>query len=193
MVQTRMVGNTIACLWLRQADHAGMPVMLPHDSDSQVRRDGSDAASSVQLLHAVDERGRLHGVPALCRLQRLPVLARRRIGFTALEKKRQSRILTSTNAQLRRQAKRTAVMRPYVVGAIEQCTAPHKPPAGAFGFSSNKINALSASGHRSGGAPGGEGCWRTLLGGQKRTKSCRLLTGRLPRRISRGLTLCRTF
>jgi len=126
MVQTRMVGSTISCLWLRQADHAGLPVMLPHDSDSQVRRDGSDAAF-LQLLHAVDERGRLHGVPALCRLQRLPVLTRRRIDFTALDKKRQSRILTPTNAQLRPQDKRTAVARPHVVGAIEQCTTPHKP------------------------------------------------------------------
>jgi hypothetical protein len=36
--------------------------MLPRETDDEMRRDGSDAAS-VQPEHPVDERGRLHGVP----------------------------------------------------------------------------------------------------------------------------------
>src|ERR1700688_3192572 len=95
MVQTKTVGSTISCLWPRYADHAGLPVMLPHKSDSQVRRDGSDAAL-MQLSYTIDERGRLHGVPDLC-LQRLPIHARRRMRFTAIEKKFRRRILTGTD------------------------------------------------------------------------------------------------
>jgi hypothetical protein len=40
-----------------------MPVMLPRETDDEMRCDGSDAASP-QHGHPVDERGRLHGVPA---------------------------------------------------------------------------------------------------------------------------------
>ena len=144
MVQTRMVGSTISCLWLRQADHAGLPVMLPHESDSQVRRDGSDAAF-LQLLHAIDERGRLHGVPALCRLQRHPVLARRRIDFTALDKKGQSRILTPTNAQLRRQDKSADHGPAHLVGLIAFYDTHSPVPAGASSQTLNDISSPSDS------------------------------------------------
>lgn len=45
-------------------DHAGVPVMLPRDSDGRVRRDGSEGARAQAPGHAndaVDERGRVHG------------------------------------------------------------------------------------------------------------------------------------
>ena len=54
-------------------DHARMPVMLPRQSDGDMRRDGSTTAQTAQP--AVDERGRLHGASGLA--------ARRRIGPAA--------------------------------------------------------------------------------------------------------------
>ena len=39
-------------------DHARMPVMLPRQSDADMRRDGSTTAQRSQP--AVDERGRVH-------------------------------------------------------------------------------------------------------------------------------------
>ena len=45
-------------------DHAGMPVMLLRHSDGKMRHDGFRTAWT-QHDFAVDERGRLHGAPAL--------------------------------------------------------------------------------------------------------------------------------
>jgi hypothetical protein len=90
--------------------------MLPHKSDSQLRRDGSDAAL-MQLPYAVDERGRLHGVPDLG-LQRLPIHVCRPMRFTAIEQHFRRRILTATNAQLRRQDKCADRRRAHVVAWI---------------------------------------------------------------------------
>ena len=114
MVQTKTVGSTLSSLWLPGADHARMPVMWPHKSDSKVRRDGSNAAS-MQPENAVTERGRLHGVPDLDakRLQHAPAWKRTR--FTAIERNRRWRIPCTTNGQLRRRDKRSAVGSLYVV------------------------------------------------------------------------------
>ena len=119
MVQTKTVGSTISCMRQRQADRARLPVMWPHKSDGRMRRDGSNAAS-MQQLQPVDERGRLHVVPDLCRSQRLPDAALKRIRLVAIEKKRRSRILTSPNPQLRRQDKSADRGRAHVVGKIEE-------------------------------------------------------------------------
>jgi hypothetical protein len=86
-----------------------------------MRRDGSNAAS-MQQLQPVDERGRLHVVPDLCRSQRLPDAALKRIRLVAIEKKRRSRILTSPNPQLRRQDKSVDCGLAHVVGKIEEFT-----------------------------------------------------------------------
>jgi hypothetical protein len=43
----------------QKSDRAGSPVMLPRESDCNVRRDGSNAAP-VQPKQRVNERGRLH-------------------------------------------------------------------------------------------------------------------------------------
>ena len=102
MVQTKKMGSTISCLWPRLEDHAGVPVMLPHKSDSKVRRDGSKAAR-MQLLHPVDERGRLHGVPDL-RLRRLPMSAWRSVPFTV-----RSRETPTTNIDINRPRIKTAL------------------------------------------------------------------------------------
>ena len=48
----------------QKPDHAGAPVMLPRESDCDVRRDGSSAAP-VQPRQPVNERGRLHGASEL--------------------------------------------------------------------------------------------------------------------------------
>ena len=100
MVQTKIVGSTLSCLWLPSADHARAPVMLPHKSDSKVRRNGSNAAS-MQLQHPVAERGRVHGVPDLASFRPDHAPAWRRARSAAIERKRRWRILHTTNDQLR--------------------------------------------------------------------------------------------
>jgi len=64
-----------------------LPVMLPRETDDGMRRDGSGAAS-LQHGHAVDERGRLHGVPALPVPAGLSALEWDFARFTAIEERR---------------------------------------------------------------------------------------------------------
>jgi hypothetical protein len=64
MIQTRKTGSTISCLWPALSDHAGMPVMLPRDSDSDMCLEGSNAGF-VPPKTAFDEHGRMHGVSDL--------------------------------------------------------------------------------------------------------------------------------
>ena len=64
MIQTRKTGSTISCLWPALLDHAGMPVMLPRDSDSDMCLEGSNAGF-VPPKTALDEHGRMHGVSDL--------------------------------------------------------------------------------------------------------------------------------
>jgi hypothetical protein len=64
MIQTRKTGSTISCLWPTLSDHAGMPVMLPRDSDSDMCLEGSNAGF-VPPKTAFDEHGRMHGVSDL--------------------------------------------------------------------------------------------------------------------------------
>jgi len=84
MVQTRKTRSTISCLWPAPLDHARMPVMLPRDSDSDMCRDGSNAACQ-QPDHAVDEPGRVHGVPELECFAGLRTHAEKIAPFTAME------------------------------------------------------------------------------------------------------------
>jgi hypothetical protein len=64
MIQTRKTGSPISCLWPAMSDHAGMPVMLPRDSDSDMCLEGSNAGF-VPPKTALDEHGRMHGVSDL--------------------------------------------------------------------------------------------------------------------------------
>ena len=59
-------------------DHAGLPVMMPRESDGELRRDGSETAQPLRpdsTKHPVDERGRLHGAPGLSNLAERRVAA----------------------------------------------------------------------------------------------------------------------
>jgi hypothetical protein len=110
MVQTRKTGSTISCLWPALPDHAGMPVMLPRRSDSDMCRDGSNAAWT-QPQTTVDEPGGVHGVPALGYSTGLRSLAWKIVGFTVLEGDRRWRILRRKRPQLGGQDKRTGATR----------------------------------------------------------------------------------
>jgi hypothetical protein len=110
MVQSKETGSTISCLRLALLDRARVPVMLPRKSDSDMRRDGSNAACE-QPDHAVDERGRVHGVPDLEHFAGLRILASRRVAFTAMEEEWRWRRLRNLRAQIRGQDKSTAVCR----------------------------------------------------------------------------------
>jgi hypothetical protein len=48
LMQTKDAGSPISCLWPGASqDHAGMPVMLPRDSDAKMRRDGPSDRPTV--------------------------------------------------------------------------------------------------------------------------------------------------
>jgi hypothetical protein len=110
MVQTRKTGSTISCLWPALPDHARMPVMLPRRSDSEMCRDGSNAASP-QPQTTVDEPGGVHGVPDLGYSPGLRTLAWKIVGFTVLEGDGRWRILRRKRPQLGGQDKRTGAIR----------------------------------------------------------------------------------
>ena len=113
MVQSRKTGSTISRLWLAREtgpDHARVPVMLPRKSDSDMRRDGRNAAH-MQHQPAVDERGRLRGVPDLFCFAILRALASNRVRLHAMEEKRRWRRLAKTRPQIRLRDKRPASLR----------------------------------------------------------------------------------
>ena len=88
-----------------QPDHAGVPVMLPRESDGEMRRDGSNAAF-VQPNHPVAERGRVHGAPELSSCQVLRVAARRKVDLSSERKQRRWRTQHQRPDRLRGQDKR---------------------------------------------------------------------------------------
>lgn len=105
MVQTLETGSTISCLWPAPSDHARVRVMLPRKSDSDMCRDGSNAAQK-QLNAPVDEPGRVHGVPDLDDFAELRGKAWERALFTAKKEKWRWRILARNRPQIRGQDKR---------------------------------------------------------------------------------------
>ncbi len=104
MIQTRKTGSTISCLWPALSDHARMPVMLPRKSDSDMRRDGSNAACEERQT-PVDEPGRVHGVPDLDSFAQLRSPASNSLHFTAMEERWRWRLLHDPGAQIRGQDK----------------------------------------------------------------------------------------
>lgn len=108
MVQSEETGSTISRLWLVNPDHAGLPVMLPRKSDSDMRRDGSNAACE-QPDQAIDERGRVRGVPDLEHFAGLRTMASRSVAFTVMEERWRWRRLAGRRAQIRGRDKSTAV------------------------------------------------------------------------------------
>ncbi|MHC1547917.1 hypothetical protein [Phyllobacterium sp. K27] len=100
MVQSEETGSTISRLWPVNPDHARMPVMLPRKSDSDMRRDGSNAACE-QPDQAIDERGRVRGVPDLEHFAGLRTMASRRVAFTVMEEEWRWRRLAGRRAQIR--------------------------------------------------------------------------------------------
>lgn len=88
-------------------DHAELPVTLPRQSDSDMRRDGRHAARE-QHQPAVDERGRVRGVPDLFCFALLRTLASNRARLHAMEEKRRWRRLAETRPQIRARDKSAA-------------------------------------------------------------------------------------
>jgi hypothetical protein len=93
-VQTRDDGTHVilpvaGCL-TASPDHAGLPVMLPRESDGEMRRDGSRAACE-QPKHPVAERGRVHGAPELSSCQVLSVAAKRKVDLSSERRQRRWR------------------------------------------------------------------------------------------------------
>jgi hypothetical protein len=81
--------------------------MLPRDSDSDMRRDGSNT-TQVQSQNAVDEPGRVHGVPDLLYGRDLRKLASKIVVFTAMEGEWRWRRLAEKLTQIREQDKSSA-------------------------------------------------------------------------------------
>lgn len=100
MVQTRETGSTISCLRPALLDRAQVSVMLPREFDSDMRRDGSNAAD-VQPKPAVDERGRVHVVPDPDTFADLRGPAWNRAPVTVTEERLRWRRLTENGDQIR--------------------------------------------------------------------------------------------
>lgn len=100
MIQTRTTGSTISCLWPHCADHAGMPVMLPRKSDSDMCSDGSKSAL-VRSSHPVAEHGRVRGVSDPRHNANLAGLAWNRARLLVMEENRRWRRLAKTRPQIR--------------------------------------------------------------------------------------------
>jgi hypothetical protein len=110
MIQTRMTGSTISCLWPRQADHARMPVTMPRNSDSDMCRDGSSAASE-QSKNAVDEHGRVYSVSDLDHFAPPRATGSNRVPLLAIEETERWRVGRKSWDQIRGQDKRRAIQR----------------------------------------------------------------------------------
>lgn len=128
-------------------DHAGLPVMMPRESDPDMRRDGPRPQGPAP----VDERGRLHGAPAPDIVAAFPLLTGdRRItsqsGVQPINKARSWRIWLNERraARLRRQDKRAACGRAHVVGRIGDFGHQASILASAFSRNANDFNLTSA-------------------------------------------------
>ena len=103
----RTTGRTLSCLWPDagwSSDHAGLPVMMPRQSDGEMRRDGSSAAD-VQPKYPVAERGRVHGVPGFSSGEALRVAAKREVVLSSEKDKRRWRKRARDPDRLRGQDK----------------------------------------------------------------------------------------
>lgn len=110
MMQLRKTGSTIFCLWPCTADHAGMPVMMPRQSDSDMCRDGASTAT-VHSNRAVDEHGKMHSVsdPKPFVPPRITGSKRRR--YPAKEEKSYMEQPMESCTQIKGQGKRRAIYR----------------------------------------------------------------------------------
>jgi len=115
MVQTWKTGSTISRLWPALPDHARMPVMLPRESDSDMCRDGSSAASG-RPDNTVDEPGRVRGVPELECFVGLRRRASNSAQIHAMEEKWRWRRLAENQTQIRGRDKRLRGAVPFSPG-----------------------------------------------------------------------------
>ena len=104
MIQTWKTGSTISCLWPPRADHAGVPVMLPRKSDSDMCRDGANTAN-VRFQNPVDEPGRVHGVSDPRHIADLASLSSNRGQLLAMKERWRWRKLRKSGSQIRGQDK----------------------------------------------------------------------------------------
>jgi hypothetical protein len=107
-VQTKDDGKHDILPVAKRSDHAGLPVMMPRDSDGKLRRDGSETVQPVRpdsMKRPVDERGRLHGAPELDPKAEQRIAAKLRVEFTNAKEKRRCRKRLPIATRLRRQDK----------------------------------------------------------------------------------------
>lgn len=100
---------------MASSDHAGLPVMMPRESDGEMRRDGSSAAN-VQPKHPVAERGRVHGVPDFSSYEVLRIAAKREVVLSSEKDKRRWRKRARDPDRLRAQGYK----------AMHSCFAAHR-------------------------------------------------------------------
>jgi len=117
MIQTWKTGSTISCLWPHRADHAGVPVMLPRKSDSDMCRDGASTAK-LRSQHPVDEPGRVHGVSDLDHIADAQRLSSNKGRLLAMKERWRWRKLRKSRSQIRGQDKG------------RQCAKPMRPGRG---------------------------------------------------------------
>ena len=120
MIQTWKTGSTISCLWPPRADHAGVPVMLPRKSDSDMCRDGANTAN-VRFQHPVDEPGRVHGVSDPRHIADLASLSSNRGQLLAMKERWRWRKLRKSGSQIRGQDKSRASFGHAMVGFLRVC------------------------------------------------------------------------
>jgi hypothetical protein len=144
-VQTKDDGKHAILPVAGHPDHAGLPVTLPRESDSNMRRDGSDVAWLLQLTdkkQAVDERGRVHGAPELSPVKELLAAEAFRVDYRARSERRRCRSSRRTCTRLRGQDRRrgTAAARALAAQGFRACRSDRRR-AVADAIASNSIKA----------------------------------------------------
>ena len=143
MIQTWKTGSTISCLWPPRADHAGVPVMLPRKSDSDMCRDGANTAN-VRFQHPVDEPGRVHGVSDPRHIADLASLSSNRGQLLAMKERWRWRKLRKSGSQIRGQDKSRASFGHAMACFLRLDTYGSFETSHTCGFYSSLFNAILA-------------------------------------------------
>jgi hypothetical protein len=104
-MQTKNDGKHAILPVAERSDHARVPVIMPRESDRELRRDGSETVQPDRLdsmKRPVDECGRLHGAPELDPKAKQRIVEKSRVEFSNAKEKRRCRKSSPTATRLRR-------------------------------------------------------------------------------------------